>query len=146
MSVNAISGISLYEYYYKINNEDNKRKKALALERASENNPQVTKKEEDNSQSPKEILPSERPWADLMYQLNISFNEDPKDDIADIKKELAKLTVGLTDKELDSEVKDLENYVDKLYLNFQKINEGGFSTTTLTDQLKNLSIQNQAML
>ena len=82
-----------------------------------------------------------------MYQLDIQFNPDPKDDIEDIKEELAKLTLGMDDEELSKEVSDLRSYVENLYLNFQSNNVGfARNTTTLNAQLNNLAMVNQASL
>lgn len=159
MSINAISSVSLYEYYYTINkNEEKKKESPLAdemrkygltptdnealnaamLQRAKQTS-------EESSNEKQEIPYSQRPWADLMYQLGLEFNPDPKDDIDDIKDELSKLTQGINDDELNKEVKDLEKYVENLYLNF----ENNYSTTfdassTLSAQLNNLSMLNQA--
>ena len=55
---------------------------------------------QNNNQQEDETSYSQRPWADLMYQLELSFNPDPKDDIQDIKDELAKLTKGVADDEV----------------------------------------------
>ena len=82
-----------------------------------------------------------------MYQLNLSFNPDPEDDIQDIKDELAKLTVGVSDDELDQEVRDLENYVEKLYLDFKNNNSRSIDLSgILTNQLSNMSMLNQVNL
>lgn len=147
MSISAINGISLYEYYYKINNR-NKKKENLAVEDEPQQNPNIVKEDENKNPQSTDIPPTARPWADIMYQLNISFNEDPKDDIKAIKRKLASLTAGLADKELDSEVKDLENHIDKLYVEFKQISHNGVnsSPTALVDELMTLSIQNQARL
>ena len=101
-----------------------------------------------NSQSEEEEIPySERPWADLMYQLGLSFNPNPKDDIQDIKDELTKLTKGVTDDELNKEVKDLESYVENLYLKFTQNSSGTIDfTTPIGSQLNNLSVMNQVNL
>ena len=77
-----------------------------------------------------------------MYQLNIPFNKNPKDDIEDIKKELKQLTIGISDEELESEVKNLEEYVEKLYLSFERNSEKGF----LDVQLQNLYMLNMVNL
>lgn len=161
MSINAISSVSLYEYYYQINKEDKKKKESPIEKEMREYGLTPTdndalnvallrraKELKANEDLAKEEIPySDRPWADLMYQLNIQFNPDPKDDIEDIKKELAILTKGMDDDELNKEISDLESYVENLYLNFQQ----NYSTTltdafTLTTQLNNLSVLNQASL
>lgn len=159
MSINAISSVSLYEYYYTINkNEEKKKESPLAdemrkygltptndealnaamLQRAK----QTASSSDDEEQ---QIPYSDRPWADLMYQLGLTFNPDPKDDIDDIKEELEKLTQGMNDKELAKEVKDLEDYVENLYLSFKENYSTTFDTSsTLSAQLNNLSMLNQA--
>ena len=163
MSINAISGISMYEYYYKINKdkEEEKKKSPLAdkmreyglvpTDNEVQNIAMLKKarelKEAQNKQVEDEIPYSERPWADLMYQLNISFNPDPKDDISDIKKELVLLTKGMDDEELNKEIKDLEDSVERMYISFQNNYLTTLSnSTTLTDELKNLSMINRANL
>lgn len=161
MSINAINSVSLYEYYYTINRDTKKKKSSpiakemkeygltptddeklniAMLERAK----RIEKQKDQNDQI---SSPANRPWADLMYQLNLTFNPDPKDDIEDIKDELAKLTKGVSDEELDSEVRDLENYVEKLYLNFEKNNlKTADLSSLLGNQLNNLSMLNQINL
>lgn len=163
MSINAISSVSLYEYYYQINREDERKKKSpiavemeeyglkptddealnvAMLKRAKE----LSALKESQSQT-SEVTPSERPWADLMYQLNLPFNDDPKDDIQDIKDELALLIRGIDDEELSKEVKDLEKYVEDLYLNFEQSSIGALdSSIVLNSQLNNLSMLNRANL
>ena len=79
-----------------------------------------------------------------MYQLNIPFNEDPKDDIQDIKDELAMLMRGVDDEELLAEVYDLEKNVESMYIRFKKNYQNADFTTILGSQLHNLSMINQA--
>ena len=160
MSINAISSVSLYEYYYQINKDEQKKKESPLVEEMRRYGLVPTDNEQLNIQllknakeakeaqnTPKEIPYSDRPWADLMYQLDIQFNPDPKDDIEDIKEELAKLTLGMDDEELAKEVNDLRNYVENMYLNFQTNNVGNSRyTTTLNAQLNNLAMVNQASL
>ncbi|MBE7707707.1 MAG: hypothetical protein E7Z88_03250 [Cyanobacteria bacterium SIG27] len=160
MSINAISSVSLYEYYYQINKDEQKKKESPLVEEMRRyglvptDNEQLNiqllknaKEAKESQNSPKEIPYSDRPWADLMYQLDIQFNPDPKDDIEDIKEELAKLTLGMDDEELAKEVNDLRNYVENMYLNFQTNNVGNSRyTTTLNAQLNNLAMVNQASL
>ena len=163
MSINAISSVSLYEYYYKINKEEEKKKESpLADEMRkfglvpTDNetlNVQLLKtaqeaKRNQETQQNQEISHSQRPWADIMYQLNIQFNEDPKDDIADIKDELALLLKGMEDDdELNQEIRDLENYVEKLYLSFQQNNSTNISgVSSINMHLNNLAIMNQVNL
>lgn len=160
MSINAISSVSLYEYYYKINKEEQKKKESpLADEMRkyglvpTDNETlniqllQNAKNKTKEAQENKEIPYSDRPWADLMYQLNIQFNEDPKDDIDDIKEELALLTRGMNDDELNKEIKDLENYVENLYINFQQNYSSSITKGVNFDaQLNHLAMINQVNL
>ena len=161
MSINAISSVSLYEYYYKINKDEQEKKESplvdemrkygltptdnetinVALLRKAKEN-----KEKEN-QTSQDIPNSQRPWADLMYQLNIDFNPDPKDDIDDIKQELKTLMQGMNDEELSKEITDLENYVENLYINFQTNYSSSFNPgSTLSAQMNNLSMLNRANL
>lgn len=163
MSIEAIGSVSLYEYYYQINKEQEKKKESpLADEMRkfglvpTDNealNVQLLKnakeaKRQQETQEKQEIPHSQRPWADIMYQLNIQFNEDPKDDIDDIKKELALLLKGMEDDdELNKEIRDLESYVEKLYLNFQQNYSGGISRiSSINMHLNNLAMINQVSL
>ena len=161
MSINAISSVSLYEYYYKINNDEQEKKESPLAREMREygliptdnevlNIALLKKAKEAKEESEKETtqIPYEsRPWADIMHQLNISFNKDPKDDIEDIKKELAILTKGLDDEELSKEISDLEQRVESLYIGFANRNVKSFDNSmSLTTQLNNLSMLNQASL
>ena len=160
MSINAINSVSLYEYYYTINRKEEKKESPLADEMRkygltpTDNealNVSLLKKakeqEEAKNSEEKSSSYSDRPWADIMYQLDISFNKDPKDDIQDIKDEIRELTYGLKDEELTKDLEDLESYVENLYINYQSNNSGGFDySNTLTSQLNNLSRINQASL
>ena len=161
MSINAINGVSLYEYYYTIN-QDNKKKKAspiaeemkkygltptddeqlniAMLQRAKNASNQDDSKE-------KETDYSKRPWADLMYQLNLNFNPDPKDDISDIKDELSNLIKGVADDELTKEVNDLKNYIENLYITFAENSQNTHNLNNiLGNQLNNMSMLNQVNL
>lgn len=160
MSINAIGSVSLYEYYYKINKDKKSEKESPIAKEMKEYgltptdseslNIAMLKKAKEleksqNNQTSSEIPNSERPWADLMYQLNLTFNDDPRDDIQDIKDELALLLRGVEDDELESEIADLESYVENLYLNFQKNYSTSFDTSlSLAGQLNNLSLLNRA--
>ena len=162
MSINAVNSVSLYEYYYTINRDKQKKKSSPIAKEMQEYGLTPTEDEQlniallqkaknqqnlKNPQEEREIPYSERPWADLMYQLNLSFNPDPKDDVQDIKDELAKLTKGVSDDELDGEVRDLETYVEKLYLAFEKnSSESTALGGVLNSQLNNLSMLNQVNL
>lgn len=154
MSINAINSVSIYEYYYTIDSKK-KKKSPLAdemkkygltptedetvniilLERAKK--AQAAAKDDNET---KESSKADRPWADIMYQLNLSFNENPLDDIKDIKNELQDLLKGIKDEELEKETKDLESYVEKLYIDYSKNNLSG---SLLTSQLENLSAINR---
>ena len=163
MSINAISSVSLYEYYYRINKEEEKKKESPLADEMRKyglvptdnetlnvqllKNAKEAKRKEETQQN-QEIPHSQRPWADIMYQLNIQFNEDPKDDIDDIKDELALLLKGMEDDdELNQEIKDLENYVERLYLSFQQIYSPNTSkTSSISMHLNNLAMINQVNL
>ncbi len=162
MSINAISSVSLYEYFYKINNKDENSKKESPIAKemreygltptdneslniAMLQKAKNAEKNQNSSGTSSEILKSDRPWADLMYQLNLEFNDDPYDDIQDIKAELSSLVAGLNDDELEKEVSDLRNYVENLYVDFQQNYSGSIDTSSLlTNQLNNLSLLNRA--
>ena len=162
MSINAITSLSLYEYYYKINKDKKEKDESPIARELREYGIEPTDNEqlniamlkkakevkdnqgEDNSYN---IPNSERPWADLMYQLNLTFNDDPRDDIDDIKDELQILLRGLNDEELEREIEDLESYVEDLYVSFNK-NYGDRTdfSSVLSSQLNNLSLLNRANL
>ncbi len=159
MSINAINGISLYEYYYKINKDkQDKDKSPIAqemkeyglaptddeslniamLKRAKEL--QNTSKKGDDDYIPNE----DRPWADIMYQLDLSFNENPVDDIDDIKEELQNLMIGVTDDDLIEDIKQLESNVDEMYIDFRNNAAVDITYNTLGMELNNLSMLNRA--
>lgn len=161
MSVNAIGSVSLYEYYYKINKDEQEKKESPLARQMKEYGLTPTDNEALNvallqraqrlkaaqEQEEKEIPYSERPWADIMYQLNIQFNPNPKDDIQDIKDELALLLKDVDDEELNKEIKDLESHVESLYINFQQSYSKNYDNSiSLSSQLNNLSMLNQASL
>jgi exopolyphosphatase/pppGpp-phosphohydrolase len=162
MSINAINSVSLYEYYYTINQNQTKKKSSPIAKEMQKYGLTPTDDEElniailqkakhtaqpNNPEENSEISASNRPWADLMYQLGLTFNKDPKDDIEDIKNELAKLISDVNDDELNSEVHDLESYIENLYLNYTKNSSSSINlSTTLSDQLNNLSMLNQVNL
>lgn len=162
MAINAIGSVSIYEYYYSINKKDEEKNTSplaqemkkyglVPTENESLNMAMLQKAKNDSQnvqQGVSQVTPDyERPWADLMYQLNLSFNPDPKDDIQDIKDELKSLAIGIEDKELEDEISSLESYVEKLYLNFQQNYDAGYSySKTLTEELSNLSMLNQIRL
>ena len=160
MSINAISGLSIYEYYYRINREDDKKESPLADEMkeygltptdnevvnaALLRQAKALEESKQDSGTSSDIPNSERPWADIMYQLNIPFNDDPQDDIIDIKRELNYLTNGMDDEELSKEITDLESYVENLYIDFQNNYSTTFNTSTaLYSQLSNMALMNRA--
>ena len=161
MSINAISSVSLYEYYYTIN--DNKKHKSSPLESEMKKyglvpteNEQLNiamlqrakelEKSKNEKDSTNEAGYADRPWADIMYQLNISFNKNPSDDIVDIKEKLNFLLKGIEDEELEKEINDLENYVERLFIDYEKTNLRTANYQTLTSQLNNLSLINRATL
>ena len=163
MSINAISSVSLYEYYYTINSKDKNKKTSEIAEEMKKygltptDNEQrniellekakKAKEDEKTDDKEKDIPYSKRPWADLMYQLGISFNSDPKDDIKDIKNKLSELVFGMTDTELINEVKDLQYYVERVYKNFMNGSLGSIrSANVIAGELNNLSVQNQVKL
>ena len=162
MSINAINSVSLYEYYYTISS-NKKRKSASPLEKemkkyglvptgSEQMNIAMLKrtKELEKTKNKEKVGQKEsyskRPWADIMYQLNISFNENPSDDIVDIREKLDFLLKGIEDEELEKEINDLENYVERLYVDFEKTNSGSIRTTLLTSELNNLSLINRATM
>ena len=161
MSINAISSLSIYEYYYQINRkEDEKKESPLAdemkkygltptdnevMNAALLRQAKALEESRQEANTSKDIPNSDRPWADIMYQLNIPFNEDPKDDIEDIKRELAYLTNGMDDEELSKEIDDLESYIEDLYIDFQNNYSTTFNaSTTLYSQLSNMALMNRA--
>ena len=83
-----------------------------------------------------------------MSQLNIPFNDNPADDIQDIKRELQDLISGVAeDKELQAEVDELISYVQDLYVDFKNINLTTFNTdSTLTSQLNAIATYNIAAI
>ena len=161
MSINAIGSVSLYEYYYKINKDEQEKKKSPLEREMREYGLTPTDNEALNiallrraqqlksleGQEKKEIPYSKRPWADIMYQLNIQFNPNPKDDIQDIKDELALLMKDVDDEELTKEIKDLESHVESLYISFQQNYSKDFDNSlAISTQLNNLSMLNQVNL
>ncbi len=162
MSINAITSVSIYEYYYTINENSKKKQESILADEMKKYGLTPTDNEslnlamlnrakrsenQDNISSSQEVPKSQRPWADLMYQLGINFNDNPRDDIQDIKDELEKLTRGIDDDELNKEIDDLEKYVENLYLNFEQSYSTNIdSSTVLSAQLNSLSIINKANL
>lgn len=141
MSINAIGSVSLYEYYYTINKKEDTSKTDSVIDDKEAKKAQEKIETDNKDDKTQTISPKDRPWADLIYQLGLSFNDDPKQDIVDIKTELNNLVLGLDDKELQSEVQDLISYVDKMYHNF----ESSFTSNSdsLSTQLSMMSLINQ---
>ena len=76
----------------------------------------------------------------------MKFNDDPKDDITAIKDELDELIKGVSDKELEEEISDLKNYVEKLYTEFIQIQQSPLQTKNLQNELDTLSAINRIAL
>ena len=146
--------MSVYELYW---NPITKKKSPLADEmekyglKATDNealNAQMLKNaramnKEDNSQN-QEVSYSSRPWADLIYQLDLTFHTDPKDDIDEINDKLDELLSGINDdEELTNEIEDLRSYVSQLYVDYQSISSSSIDTSqSLTTQLNNIAVMN----
>ena len=63
------------------------------------------------------------------------------------RDELAKLMKGMDDEELSKEIRDLESYVENLYISFQQNYSKGFNgDLSISAQLNNLSMLNQVNL
>lgn len=159
MSISPLSSLSIYEYYYTLNRKktspvdkeleeygikptDNESLNVALLQRAkAQDEAQETEANDTTSYY-------DRPWADLMSQLNIPFNDNPADDIQDIKRELQDLISGVAeDKELQAEVDELISYVQDLYVDFKNINLTTFNTdSTLTSQLNAIATYNIAAI
>lgn len=157
MSISPVSSLSIYEYYYSMNRKkaspiakeleeyglkatDNETLNIAMLQRAKAQERASAANEEESSSY-------DRPWADLLTQLNIIPNDDPADDIQDIKKALSKLLVGVADEELEGEVNDLVKYVEELYVDFRNMNLNSIDTSqTLTAQLDNIASYNIASI
>ncbi len=156
MSINAINSVSMYEYYYSIEKNDKKKKSSAIDKQMKELNLTPTDNEALNislikkakinqkAEETKEEDKTKRPWKDLMYQLNLDFNDNPIDDIKDIKKELKELIIGIEDEELNKEVSDLENYVENLYLSYSKNSLNSLNNLgSFTIELNNLALINK---
>ena len=157
MSINSITSVSLYEYYYQINHKEKKdTKSARELKKLesvqSDNDTKKTAEAKDTQKPNKEDIPqkqelsfNERPWADIMQQLGIGFNNDPKDDIREIKSALDKLTQGIDDDELLADIKDLDDYIKSMYITYYK---DGFDSkkvsSSLSKELDGISAINKA--
>lgn len=154
MFIGAIKSLSIYEYYYSLNSRavslerEEKEKKitpsssktektANSDEARSTNNASASSEKTENYQN--------RPWADIMYQLNISFNKDPKDDITSIKNKLMELYKGIDDEELKNELEDLKHSVESSYssyVNSQSVD----GNAMISNHLNNMSIINKSSL
>ena len=140
MSISAINSVSLYEFYYQINRPSRKETDKVSEDETNKNKG----KENTDAESYKEIPKSERPWADIMRQLNLSFNADPKDDIVAIERELVSLLTGINDKELENEINELISETKTMYSEFNLIQTGQINK--LSNELENLSTLNKANL
>lgn len=162
MSINAIGGISLYEYYYQINKPKEEKKKSPLADEMAKYGLTPTKDESLNAillnqakrlsekQSKEEENPesySERPWADLMYQLNLEFNPNPDDDIDEIKEKLDELLMEADDEELNREINDLKSYVESLFIGYSQNHlSTDFNYDPLGSQLTGMSMINRINL
>lgn len=160
MSINAISSVSLYEYYYQINNtkqkeeesqtakelkklgitpSDNEKVNIALLEKAKQ------AQEEESNNVIKEATYKDRPWADIMNQLGLSFNNDPKDDIQNIKSALSDLVRGIDDEQLLADVKDLDDYVKSMYITYYNNDfDASKVSNSLSMELEGISAINKA--
>ena len=119
----------MYEYYFSINNDT-----------------KVKKEEEKNNdkapQKPQDIPPSERPWADLMYQLGLTFSKDAKDDITRIQVALKELEKEINDDEASKEIDEIIKSVDNLYTQFINPNTTTTKSHNLANELETISYVN----
>ncbi len=159
MSINAINGISLYEYYYKINKEKQEKDKSPIAKEMKKYGLTPTDDESLNiallqraknlssqnvNEGKEQIANEDRPWADIMYQLDLSFSENPADDIENIKKELKNLMIGVVDEELQQEIDELESNVIQMYIDFQRNGSNvDMKFNSLGAELNNLSMLNR---
>jgi len=58
---------------------------------------------------------ADRPWADLMWQLGLTLNEDPNQDYDDIIAELDRRISSVTSDEERAELEELKAYADELF-------------------------------
>ncbi len=161
MSINAIPSVSLYEYYYQINNNKQKEEESQTVKELKKmgitptDNEQVNvamlkkaKKAEEEQESnnvTKETTYKDRPWADIMNQLGLSFNTDPKDDVQSIKSALSNLVSGIDDKELLADVKDLDDYVKSMYITYYNNDfDASKISNSLSMELEGISAINKA--
>ena len=151
MSINAISSVSLYEYYYKINKYEgtpkelkNKDIKPINDEAESAKSKNVQKTSEENKEVSEQK--ENRPWADIMEQLGLSFNRDPKDDIIAIKYALDKLVKDIDDTELLADIKDLDDYIKSMYIAYHNNDYDSSKVSfSLSRELEGISAINKGL-
>lgn len=141
MSINAISSVSLYEFYYRINRPSRKDVSSVSEDETTKKEVEEEKEEEKDS---REIPADERPWADIMHQLNLAFHANPKDDIVAIEHELVMLSSGIQDEELKNEIDELISETKTMYSEFDLLQTGQINK--LDNELKNLSTLNKVNL
>lgn len=159
MSINAISSVSIYEYYYRINDEKPKESKTakelkkLGIEPSDSEtkNAAMLKEAQETQQEAKNAVKetsyNNRPWADIMDQLGLPFNKNPKDDIVSIKSALNKLVKDIDDEELLSDIKDLDDYVKSLYMTYYNNDyDSNKVSSSLSKELEGISAINKAFV
>ena len=154
MSVNAISSVSLYTYYYQINKTDEqeeesktaKELKKLGITPTDSESKNVAllkeaqKAQEEDAQNQKTVNSNERPWANILEQLDITPNSNPKDDIKDIKYALNRLYNGLEDEELMNDINNLVEYVENMYTTYYNNDYDSSSViTSISKEVEGLS-------
>lgn len=151
MSINAISSVSLYEYYYKINKSEETQKEPKNTDIkpiGDEAENTVNKNAQIEPEDKKEVSGQEqsRPWADIMDQLGLSFNIDPKDDVKAIKSALNNLTKDIDDAELLADIKDLDDYVKTMYITYYNNDyDSSKVSSSLSQELESISAINKGL-
>ncbi len=151
MSINAISSVSLYEYYYKINKSEETPKEPKNTDIkpiGDEAENTVNKNAQIEPEDKKEVSGQEqnRPWADIMDQLGLSFNIDPKDDVKAIKSALNNLTKDIDDAELLADIKDLDDYVKTMYITYYNNDyDSSKVSSSLSKELESISAINKGL-
>lgn len=160
MSINAISSVSIYEYYYRINDDKPKEESKTAKElkklgiKPSDNEAknaamlkEVQETQQEAKNAVKETSYNNRPWADIMDQLGLSFNKDPKDDIKNIKSALDNLVKDIDDEELLADIKDLDDYVKTMYITYYNNDyDSNKVSSSLSKELEGISAINKALV
>ena len=151
MSINAISSVSLYEYYYKINKSEETPKEPKNTDIkpiGDEAENTVNKNAQIEPEDKKEVSGQEqnRPWADIMDQLGLSFKIDPKDDVKAIKSALNNLTKDIDDAELLADIKDLDDYVKTMYITYYNNDyDSSKVSSSLSKELESISAINKGL-